>query len=175
MRLPLPAAILCALVTGVIAAFAVPNEINIAGPFAAANGAPPEQFFANGSAWVAQAKLKGDWKQTANNASALAAPGPVFGVNASSLSLTRNAEGATVSVTVRYDESSAKLDAQALHQLLLRNIAAFLGTESAASGTDLVFSGSDLVVTLPAKKSSDFEVVLRRAKSAPSAVPSPAS
>lgn len=164
MRIPQTAATFVAVVTGVIAAFAVPNEITV-GAFSRANGATPEQFFAAPSAWGAKAMPKGDWKRSANNASTMASPGQVFGVNASSIALARNEEGVTTSVIIRYDESSSKLEVQALHEMLVRNIAAFVGAESTASGADLVFKGSELVVSLPAKKSQVLEVVLRRATS----------
>lgn len=120
------------------------------GQFLSAVDKPAEQFFANIAMWKPGAKLPGEWIPVETPPSAVRArePGPVFGVQADSLTLVREDDGTITEIRVGYSPKGSGLAETALLARLRTNLKSFTAAKPAVSGGLEKYAGSGLVIAL---------------------------
>lgn len=100
-----------------------------------------EEWFRDAKHWEPGAPLPGAWIMgTVPTGMMLSQPGAVFGINASSVVVTKDDKGAIVSVAVYYDAETAKVPKAELHKRLSRTVAMFTGADGKAAGYTVALS-----------------------------------
>ena len=142
---------------------AIPQTVS--GIFNGPNGQslPLEEWFRDASHWLKEADLPGRWSASGSDGSVLehSSPGAVFGVNASSATVTKTAGGEIQQIVVRYPTAK---DSRGLVSRLTTAVALFQSNKSwEKTATGMLNKGSDLSVTLLRDaKSGEVSVVIAR-------------
>ena len=108
---------------------------------------PLEAWFSNPGHWLPGAVLPGPWVSVSGRPTdmRLDNPGAIFGIQARSVTISRDDKGGVKEISVQYDKDTAKSAGAHLLSSLTTNVGAAIGAKGHASrgarGTDRYFEG----------------------------------
>lgn len=125
---------------------------------------PVEEWFREATHWEPGAPLPGPWVSgTESSGLMLRDPGPVFGIQADSVTVTRDDQKRILEVTVYYTDGVSKIAKADLFKRVSRSVALFNGgnLKKTSTGSEL-HSGKDFSIALHSPNPGAVVATLKR-------------